>query len=238
MTKERRLVAEALGTALLTAVVVGSGMMAEQLAQGQVAIALLANAIVSGLGLAALLLMLGPVSGAHLNPVVTLSEAWQQRFSSADVLPYILAQTTGAFAGIAATHMMFDAPLFSVAEQARTGSALWFGEFIATFGLIAVTIGTSRHRPDMLPFAVPAYVAAAFWFTSSSAFVNPSITLAKAMSNSFAGIRPIDVPGFIVAQLLGAALATFVLDWLYRPLAARTQASSPVVQGDLSRQPD
>ncbi len=221
MSMARRLVAEGLGTALLLAVVVGSGIMAERLAGGNVAIALLANAIATGAGLIALILMFGPVSGAHFNPVVTLSEAYQKNLPSRDVLPYILLQVLGAFAGVAAAHAMFDLPLFFASEHARTGMAQWWSEFVASFGLIAVIISTSRSRPAATPFAVAAYITAAYWFTSSTSFANPAVTLARAASNSFAGIRPVDAPGFIIAQLLGAAVATAVFCWLYpaRPVA-------------------
>ncbi|MGH8809289.1 MAG: aquaporin, partial [Noviherbaspirillum sp.] len=215
MTRGRRLVAEGLGTAFLTAVVVGSGIMAEHLAAGNVALALLANAIAAGAGLAALILMLGPVSGAHLNPALTLSEAWQGNMPASEVAPYLVSQVVGAFAGIAATHLMFDAPIFFAADTVRTGAALWWSEFVATFGLIAVIMGCSRSRPEVTPFAVGAYVMSSFWFTSSSAFANPAVTLAKAASNTFAGIRPSDTPGFIAAQLLGAAAATLLFGWLY-----------------------
>ncbi|BBB68202.1 MIP family protein [Undibacterium sp. YM2] len=221
MSMARRLVAEGLGTALLLAVVVGSGIMAERLAGGNVAIALLANAIATGAGLIALILMFGPVSGAHFNPVVTLSEAYQKNLPARDVLPYILLQVLGAFAGVATAHAMFDLPLFFASEHARTGMAQWWSEFVASFGLIAVIISTSRSRPAVTPFAVAAYITAAYWFTSSTSFANPAVTLARAASNSFAGIRPVDAPGFIIAQLLGAAVATLVFCWLYpaRPVA-------------------
>jgi glycerol uptake facilitator-like aquaporin len=221
MSMARRLVAEGLGTAFLLAVVVGSGIMAERLAGGNIAIALLANAIATGAGLIALILMFGPVSGAHFNPVVTLSEAYQKNLPARDVLPYILLQVLGAFAGVAAAHAMFDLPLFFASEHARTGMAQWWSEFVASFGLIAVIISTSRSRPAVTPFAVAAYITAAYWFTSSTSFANPAVTLARAASNSFAGIRPVDTPGFIIAQLLGAAVATLVFCWLYpaRPVA-------------------
>ncbi|MFZ6679718.1 aquaporin [Undibacterium sp. Tian12W] len=221
MSMARRLVAEGLGTALLLAVVVGSGIMAERLASGNVAIALLANAIATGAGLIALILMFGPVSGAHFNPVVTLSEAYQKNLPARDVLPYILLQVLGAFAGVAAAHAMFDLPVFFASAHARTGMAQWWSEFVASFGLIAVIISTSRSRPAVTPFAVAAYITAAYWFTSSTSFANPAVTLARAASNSFAGIRPVDAPGFIIAQLLGAAVATLVFCWMYpaRPVA-------------------
>lgn len=221
MSMARRLVAEGLGTAFLLAVVVGSGIMAERLAGGNIAIALLANAIATGAGLIALILMFGPVSGAHFNPVVTLSEAYQKNLPARDVLPYILLQVLGAFAGVATAHAMFDLPLFFASAHARTGMAQWWSEFVASFGLIAVIISTSRSRPAVTPFAVAAYITAAYWFTSSTSFANPAVTLARAASNSFAGIRPVDAPGFIIAQLLGAAVATLVFCWLYpaRPVA-------------------
>jgi glycerol uptake facilitator-like aquaporin len=215
MSLARRLVAEGLGTALLLAVVVGSGIMAERLAGGNVAIALLANAIATGVGLIALILMFGTISGAHFNPVVTLSEAWQKNMSMSDVAPYIAVQVVGAFAGVAAAHEMFDLPLFFASEHVRNGTAQWWSEFVATFGLIAVIIGCSRSRPAVTPFAVAAYITAAYWFTSSTSFANPAVTLARSASNTFAGIRPADAPGFIVAQLLGAAAATVVFCWLY-----------------------
>lgn len=214
-TIARRLVAECLGTALLLAIVVGSGIMAERLAGGNVAIALLANAIATGAGLAALILMFGTISGAHFNPLVTLSEAWQKNIPGSEVIPYIVMQLLGAFAGVAAAHMMFAEPLFSASVHMRTGPSQWWSEFVATFGLLAVIIGCSRSRPAVTPFAVAAYITAAYWFTSSTSFANPAVTLARAATNTFAGIRPADAPGFIIAQLLGATAATLVFCWLY-----------------------
>ncbi|WP_395007333.1 MIP/aquaporin family protein [Undibacterium sp.] len=215
MSLTKRVVAEGLGTAFLLAIVVGSGIMAERLADGNVAIALLANTIATGAGLIALILMFGTISGAHFNPVVTLSEAFQKNLPSKDVLPYIAAQIIGAFAGVAAAHGMFETPIFFASEHVRTGMSQWWSEFIATFGLIAVIISCSRSRPTVTPFAVAAYITAAYWFTSSTSFANPAVTLARAATNTFAGIRPIDAPGFIVAQLLGAAAATLLFCWLY-----------------------
>lgn len=215
MSLTKRVVAEALGTAFLLAIVVGSGIMAERLADGNVAIALLANTIATGAGLIALILMFGTISGAHLNPVVTLSEAFQKNLPSKDVLPYIAAQMIGAFAGVAAAHGIFETPIFFASEHVRTGMSQWWSEFIATFGLIAVIISCSRSRPTVTPFAVAAYITAAYWFTSSTSFANPAVTLARAATNTFAGIRPVDAPGFIVAQLLGAAAATLLFCWLY-----------------------
>jgi glycerol uptake facilitator-like aquaporin len=215
MSLTKRVIAEGLGTAFLLAIVVGSGIMAERLADGNVAIALLANTIATGAGLIALILMFGRISGAHFNPVVTLSEAFQKNLPSKDVLPYIAAQMIGAFAGVAAAHGMFETPIFFASEHVRTGMSQWWSEFVATFGLIAVIISCSRSRPTVTPFAVAAYITAAYWFTSSTSFANPAVTLARAATNTFAGIRPIDAPGFIVAQLLGAAAATLLFCWLY-----------------------
>jgi glycerol uptake facilitator-like aquaporin len=215
MTFARRLVAEGLGTAFLLAVVVGSGIMGERLAGGNGAIALLANAVATGAGLLALILMLGTISGAHFNPVVTLSETWQKNMPAAEALPYIAAQLAGAFAGVAAAHAMFGEPVFFASLHVRTGAAQWWSEFVAAFGLLGVIIGCSRSRPAVTPFAVAAYITAAYWFTASTSFANPAVTLARSASNTFAGIRPVDTPGFIIAQLLGAAAATLVFCWLY-----------------------
>lgn len=229
MTVARRLVAEGLGTALLLAVVIGSGIMGERLAGGNVAIALLANAIATGAGLVVLILMFGAISGAHFNPVVTLSEVWQRNLPGSLAMPYIAVQVTGAFAGAAAAHMMFGEPLFSASGHIRTGPAQWWSEFVATFGLLATIISCSRTRPAVTPAAVALYITAAYWFTSSTSFANPAVTLARAASNTFAGIRPEDAPGFIIAQCLGAAAATLVFSWLYRrpPEGAATAAASP-----------
>jgi glycerol uptake facilitator-like aquaporin len=211
----KKLVAEFLGTAFLLAIVVGSGIMAQNLSSGNIALALLANAIATGAGLIALILMFGNLSGAHFNPVVTLSEAWQKNLPSYYVAPYIVAQIVGAFAGVAAAHGMFDLPVFFASTHVRTGASQWWSEFIATFGLIAVIISTSRTRQATTPFAVAAYITAAYWYTSSTSFANPAVSLARAMTDTFAGIRPIDAPGFILAQLVGAACATILFNWLY-----------------------
>ncbi|MFZ6746208.1 MIP/aquaporin family protein [Undibacterium sp. JH2W] len=224
MSMAKRLVAEGLGTAFLLAVVVGSGIMAERLAGGNVALALLANSLATGSGLIALILVFGPLSGAHFNPAVTLSEALQKNISGKEALPYILIQVLGAFAGVAAAHGMFDYPLFLASEHVRTGMAQWWSEFIASFGLIAVIISCTRSRPAVTPFAVAAYITAAYWFTSSTSFANPAVTLARAASNTFAGIRPMDTPGFIIAQVLGAIAATAVFCWLY-PLKQKDAAN-------------
>ncbi|MRV73516.1 aquaporin family protein [Duganella sp. FT92W] len=234
MTLARRIVSEGLGTALLLAVVVGSGIMAERLAGGNVAIALLANAIATGAGLIALILMFGTISGAHFNPVVTLSEAWQGNVPGREVLPYIAVQVIGAFAGVAAAHGMFGEPLFFASQHVRTGAAQWWSECVATFGLIAVIIGTSRSRPAVTPFAVAAYIVAAYWFTSSTSFANPAVTLARAATDTFAGIRPGDAPGFIVAQLVGAAAASVLFCWLYPAPPANATVGGTVPPGDFA----
>ena len=216
----KRLVAEAVGTALLLAAVVGSGIMGERLSGGNVAIALLANTISTGAALVALILTFGPISGAHFNPAVTLADAWQKGISWRETPSYIAAQIVGAFAGVACANIMFGLPVFFASQHARTGFAQRFSEFIATFGLLAVIWGCTRTRSAAVPFAVAAYITAAYWFTASTSFANPAVTLARSMSDTFAGIRPIDVPGFIVAQLLGAAAATLLFRWLAPPLRA------------------
>lgn len=238
MTAARRLVAEGLGTAMLLAVVVGSGIMAERLAGGNVAVALLANAIATGAGLVALILMFGTISGAHFNPAVTLSEAWQNNMPRREVLPYIAVQIGGAFLGVLAAHLMFELPLAQASQHVRTGAAQWFSEFVATFGLLAVIIGCSRSRPAITPFAVAAYITAAYWFTSSTSFANPAVTLARAATDTFAGIRPADAPGFIIAQLAGAAAATLVFCWLYPAAPKNATVAGTVAPGDFSHQPD
>jgi glycerol uptake facilitator-like aquaporin len=214
MTPVRRLVAEAVGTALLLATVVGSGIMGERLAGGNVAVALLANTLATGAGLVALILTFGPVSGAHFNPVVTIADASQGGLPWREVPGYIVAQILGAFAGVAAAHLMFGEPLFFASQHARTGAAQWWSEFMATFGLLSVIWGCARQRSSAVPFAVGAYITAAYWFTASTSFANPAVTLARAASDTFAGIRPVDAPGFIVAQLFGGAAATFLFRWL------------------------
>jgi glycerol uptake facilitator-like aquaporin len=210
----RRVVAEALGTAFLLAAVVGSGIMGERLAGGNVAIALLANTIATGAALVALIRTFGPISGAHFNPAVTLSDAWQGGLPWREAAAYAGAQIAGAFAGVAAAHLMFNEPLFFASRHVRSGSAQLFSEFVATFGLLSVIWGCARLRSSAVPFAVGAYITAAYWFTASTSFANPAVTLARAASDTFAGIRPADAPGFIAAQLAGAAAATALFRWL------------------------
>jgi glycerol uptake facilitator-like aquaporin len=210
----RSAASEAIGTALLLATVVGSGIMAERLAAGNVALALLANTIATGAVLVALILTFGALSGAHFNPAVTLSEAWRSRFAWRAVPAYLAAQVAGAYAGVMAAHAMFELPAFSASTHARTGPAQWLAELIATFGLLVVIQGCSRSRADAVPFAVGAYITAAYWFTSSTSFANPAVTLARAATDTFSGIRPGDAPYFVVAQLFGAVLATLLMSWL------------------------
>lgn len=214
----RRLAAEAVATAMLLATVVGSGIMAERLAGGNVAIALLGNTLATGAALVALILTFGPVSGAHMNPAVTLADAWQGGLPWREVPAYVGAQLVGAFGGVAAAHLMFELPLFFASRHVRSGPAQMLSEFVATFGLLAVIWGCVRARPSAVPFAVAAYITAAYWFTASTSFANPAVTLARAASDTFAGIRPADAPGFIGAQLLGAAAATGLFRWLTPPL--------------------
>ena len=216
----RRAVAEFTGTLFLLAAVVGSGIMGEKLAAGNVALALLANTIATGAALVALILAFGSISGAHLNPAVTLADAWHGGIPWRETPAYILAQIAGAFAGAIAAHLMFGLPILSASTHVRTGSPQLLSEFVATFGLLAVIWGCGRHRPTAVPFAVGAYITAAYWFTASTSFANPAVTLARSMSNTFSGIRPADAPEFIAAQLAGAAAATLIFRWLIPSVGA------------------
>jgi glycerol uptake facilitator-like aquaporin len=226
----RRVVAEFAGTLFLLAAVVGSGIMGERLAAGNIALALLANTIATGAALVSLILAFGPISGAHLNPAVTLADAWAGGIAWRDTTAYISAQIAGAFAGVAAAHLMFGLPLFFASTRVRSGPAQLFSEFVATFGLLSVIWGCVRLRPSAVPFAVGAYITAAYWFTASTSFANPAVTLARAASNTFAGIRPADVTGFVAAQLTGAFAATLLFQWLVPTL--RAKASSVMVERD------
>ncbi len=210
----QKLAAEATGTAFLLAAVVGSGIMGERLAAGNIAIALLANTLATGAALVALILTFGPISGAHFNPAVTFFVAWRRGIAWRHLPAYIGAQLAGAFAGVAAAHLMFGEQVFAASTHARSGIAQAFSEFVATFGLLAVIWGVARTRPAAIPFAVGAYITAAYWFTASTSFANPAVTLARACTNTFSGIRILDVPGFIAAQLLGAAVATALFRWI------------------------
>ena len=210
----RRIVAEAIGTAMLLAAVVGSGIMADRLSDGNQALALLANTLATGAALVALILTFGPVSGAHFNPAVTIADASQGGLPWREVVGYVLAQCGGAVIGVWAAHVMFEEPLFMLSLRARSGPAQMFSEFVATFGLLAVIWGCSRRRSAAVPFAVAAYITAAYWFTASTSFANPAVTFARALTDTFAGIRPGDVPGFVLAQLAGAMTATFLFRWM------------------------
>jgi glycerol uptake facilitator-like aquaporin len=225
----RRAFAEALGTALLLATVVGSGIMGERLAGGNVAIALLANTIATGAGLVCLILTFGPISGAHFNPAVTVADATQGGIAWRDVPAYLGAQVSGAFVGVMAAHVMFEEPLLAASRHARAGTGQLASEFIATFGLLAVIWGCSRSRSAATPFAVGAYITAAYWFTASTSFANPAVTLARSFSNTFAGIRPKDAPAFVVVQILGALAATWTFRWLVPVLPATAATAEPRV---------
>ncbi len=220
----RRAVSEFVGTGFLVAAVVGSGIMGERLAGGNAAIALLANTISTGAALLALILVFGPISGAHLNPAVTIVDAIENGGSWTAAGCYILAQCLGAVGGSVAAHLMFSLPAISISNHARSGPAQALGEFIATFGLLSVIWGCSLRRPEMIPFAVAAYITSAYWFTSSTSFANPAVTIARAMSNTFAGIRPADVSFFVLAQLCGAFAATFLFRWLIPSVPASAKS--------------
>ena len=215
--RAQRLAAEALGAFFLFAAVIGSGIMADALAGGNVAVALLANTIATGAILFVLIAMLGPISGAHFNPAVTLVMAARGNLPWKEVLPYILVQLAGGLLGALAAHLMFDLPLWQYSLKARTGAGQWAGEAVATFGLILTIIGTLRHRPNLVPASVALYITAAYWFTSSTSFANPAITVIRSLTDSFAGIAPQDFPAFIAAQLFGAALGAFVGGMLFPP---------------------
>jgi len=211
----RRLGAEALGAFSLFAAVIGSGIMAETLAGGNAAVALLGNTLATGAMLFVLITMLGPISGAHMNPAVSLVAAARHEISWADAGAYILAQLAFGILGAWAAHLMFGLPILQYSTKARTGIGIWTGEFIATFGLVLTILGTVRFRREWVPASVAFYIMAAYWFTSSTSFANPAITVARSLSNTFAGVAPSDVPMFIVAQLTGAALAAFIAQRLF-----------------------
>jgi glycerol uptake facilitator-like aquaporin len=217
----RRLAAEGVGAAFLLAAVVGSGIMGERLAGGNVALALLANSVATGAALFALILTFGPISGAHFNPAVTLVDAWLGGLPWRNAPAYICVQVVGAFAGVVVAHLMFSERLLAASEKVHAGSAQIFSEFVATFGLVAVIWGCSRQRTPAVAVAVAAYITAAYWFTASTSFANPAVTLARAATATFAGIRPVDTLPLIAAQLLGAFAATFLFRWLRPSLSAR-----------------
>lgn len=209
----RRFFAELLGTAFLLCAVVGSGIMGEKLAGGNVALALLANSLATGAALIVLILIFAPISGAHFNPAVTLSMALAGHLSRFEVIAYLLAQIMGAFLGVWCAHLMFGYPILMVSQHAREGGSQWFSEWIATFGLLAVIHGCKRYSTPVIAFAVGGYITSAYWFTASTSFANPAVTIARATTNTFTGIRPADVPPFIIAQIFGAIAATFFFRW-------------------------
>jgi glycerol uptake facilitator-like aquaporin len=230
----KKATSEAVGTAFLLATVVGSGIMGERLAGGNVAIALLANTLATGAALVALILTFGPISGAHFNPSVTLADAWEGGTPWRAVPVYLAAQFLGALGGVAIAHVMFGEPLFTASEHVRAGASQLFSEFIATFGLLSVIWGVSRRSAQFTPFAVGAYITAAYWFTASTSFANPAVTLARSLTNTFSGIRPVDAPGFIAAQLAGAAAATALFRFLV-PAATIENAEAPRVDASRAR---
>ena len=229
MSLRRAVVAEFIGTALLLATVVGSGIMGERLAGGNTAIALLANTLATGAGLVALIMTFGPASGAHFNPLVTGVEWMLRRCDARKALPYLVAQVLGAVAGVIAAHAMFDVALLTPSAHVRTGLPQWWSEVVASFGLLTVILNVARNQPAMVPVAVGAYITAAYWFTASTSFANPAVTLARALTDTFSGIRPQDVPAFIASQTLGAVLACAMFRWSERqaPSVGRPGSAPP-----------
>jgi len=223
----RRLLAEFLGTALLLATVVGSGIMAERLAAGNVAVALLANAVATGGTLYMLISVLGPISGAHFNPAVSLAMAIRRELPWPALGPYLLAQVAGAVVGVAIAHLMFELPALTTGIKTRTGAAQWLAETVATFGLLLTILGGVRFMPKAVPALVACYIVAAYWFTASTSFANPAVTVARSLTDTFSGIRPVDVPGFIGAQLVGMALALVAARALFSDDAPTPPESTP-----------
>ena len=222
----RRLVAEALGTAVLVATVVGSGIMADRLTD-DVALALLGNTIPTGAILVVLITILGPLSGAHFNPVVTMVFALRREIETNAALLYVVAQVIGGIAGTFLAHAMFELPVIQVSETLRSGSGQWIAEAVAAFGLLFTILAGLRFRPDAIPWLVGLFITAAYWFTASTSFANPAVAVARAFSNTFAGIRPGDLPGFIAAEVLGALLAMILAGWLLAEPKAAAQSTSP-----------
>lgn len=216
-TLSRRLFAEFLGTAFLLAVVVGSGIMAQKLFGQNMGLALLANAIATGAGLYALIVVFAPISGAHFNPLVSLAAWHNGQFSFNDCVYYVGAQCLGAVAGVMAAHLMFELPLLSMSQQPRTGIAQYWSEVVASFGLLFVIFSTTRYKPESAPTAIALYITSAYWFTASTSFANPAVTLARAFTNTFAGIRLVDTGGFMITQCIGLGLALMLFGWLQTP---------------------
>ncbi len=221
----RRLAAEALGTGALVAAVVGSGIMADALTD-DAALALLCNTIATGAILAVLVATLGPVSGAHLNPAVSLVFALNRQLPPRAAAGYVVSQVAGGIAGCLLAHAMFGLPLVDLATSVRSGGGQWLAEAVATFGLVATILAGARFRPDALPWLIGLYITAAYWFTASTSFANPAVTIARSLSDTFSGIRPVDVPGFVLAQLAGALLALAVVGWLVSPAGRRAAATA------------
>lgn len=219
-SRPQQFAAEFLGTAFLLATVIGSGIMAETLADGNVAIALLGNTIATGAILYVLITLLGPISGAHFNPAVTLGFWLNKNIALKDSIGFVAAQITGAIVGVCAAHIMFEQAVIQISQNARAGTAQGLSEAIATFGLVLVILGCVRVRPNSVPMAVGLYITSAYWFTASTSFANPAVTIARSFSNTFAGIRPGDVPLFIGAQFIAAILAWLVYKWLFNPQTA------------------
>lgn len=215
LASDRRVFAEFLGTAFLLATVVGSGIMAEKLAGGNIAIALLGNTIPTGAILVVLISILGPISGAHFNPAVTGIFVLRGDIKTDLALAYVVAQVLGGLVGVLAAHAMFDLALLQVSLKVRTGSAQWFAEFVATFGLVMTILGGLRAKPEAIPVLVGLYITAAYWFTASTSFANPAVTFARSFTNTFAGIAPANIAGFVVAQIAGALVALLVCRWLF-----------------------
>ena len=233
-SRSRAIVAEAIGTALLVATVIGSGIMAERLANGNVALALLGNTLSTGCMLVVLVLTLGPISGAHLNPAVSLVCAALRTLSVGRLASYVVAQLVGAVAGVLLAHAMFGEPLLQTSTHIRSGPSQWLSEVVATFGLVGTILGVARSRPHAVAYAVGLYIAGAYWFTASTSFANPAVTLARSLSDSFAGIAPASVAGFVGAELAGAALALLLFRWLLASPTVATQkqsAGSPESEG-------
>jgi glycerol uptake facilitator-like aquaporin len=224
----RRLTAEALGTAMLVATVVGSGIMADRLSD-DTAVSLLGNTIPTGAILFVLITILGPISGAHFNPVVTLVFALRKELERSSVLPYMLVQILGGILGTLIAHAMFDLPVFQISETVRTGPAQWTAEAVATFGLLLTILGGLRFKSDAIPMLVGLYITAAYWFTASTSFANPAVAIARSLTNTFAGIRPVDLTGFILAQIVGALIAGLLAAWLYAE--SRTEIPPIVPEG-------
>ncbi|MEK1890651.1 MAG: MIP/aquaporin family protein [Phyllobacterium sp.] len=218
----RRLAAEALGTAMLVATVVGSGIMADRLTN-DVALSLLGNTIPTGAILVVLITILGPISGAHFNPAVTMVFALRRKIEPKAAIFYIIAQIAGGIAGSFLAHAMFDLPIIEISATVRTGSGQWTAEAVAAFGLVFTILAGIRFRPDAVPWLVGLYITAAYWFTASTSFANPAVAIARALSNTFAGIRPIDLPGFIIAELLGALIAMVLARWMLAESSAKSE---------------